>query len=180
MKFNKSKKFFAGLMASLFVSGIGFNAKAIRTPEEINETIKLMFEVENAEALREKYLPNVTCALNSDEFLKALDPFVDKSILYKQNLPVCLMLALYSQSLRGNLKDIEGSSLLQSDLLTRYAESNLLAASTYENAVFELSNVLKESPAEVKKYIETLDRKDKQTLTNLCISSKVIFKCNYN
>ena len=53
MKFNKSKKFFAGLMASLFVSGIGFNANAIRTPEEINETIKLMFRVENAEALRE-------------------------------------------------------------------------------------------------------------------------------
>ena len=37
MKFNKSKKFFAGLMASLFVSGIGFNAKAIRTLEEVYE-----------------------------------------------------------------------------------------------------------------------------------------------
>ena len=37
MKFNKSKKFFAGLMASLFVSGISFNAKAIRTLEEVYE-----------------------------------------------------------------------------------------------------------------------------------------------
>ena len=165
-------------MASLFVSGIGFNAKAIRTPEEINETIKLMFEVENAEALREKYLPNVTCALNSDEFLEALDPFVAKSILYKQNLPVCLMLALYSQSLRGNLKDTGDFSLLQFDLLTRYAKSNILTASIYKNAVWKLSNVLKESPAEVKKYIETLDRKDKQTLADLCMGSKVIFKCN--
>ena len=179
MKFNKSKNFFAGLMASLFVSGIGFNAKAIRTPEEINETIKLMFEVENAEALREKYLPNVTCALNSDEFLKALDLFVAISIQSKQNLPVFLMLALYSQSLRGNLENINGSSLLQFALLT-IAKRNPLAASIYKNAALQLSKVLTQPPAEVKTYIETLNNEDKKTLEQLCIGSEVVFKYNYN
>ena len=180
MKFNKSKKFFAGLMASLFVSGIGFNAKAIRTPEEINETIKLMFEVENAEALRKKYLPDVTYAFNSDKFSKALDRFVASSIKFKQNLPVCLMLALYSQSLRGNLKNINGSSLLQFALLTRFAVIRPLAAPIYETAALNLSNVLQKPPAEVKKYIEKLNNKDKKTLEQLCIGSAVVFTYNYN
>lgn len=180
MKFNKSKKFFVGLMASLFVSGIGFNAKAIRTPEEINETIKLMFKVENAEALREKYLHNVTCAFNSDEFLKALDLFVASSIKSQQNLPVCLMLALYSQSLRGNLEDINGYSLLQFALLTRFAERNPLAAPVYTKAALELSNVLTQPTEEVKKYIEKLNNKDKKTLEQLCIGSAIVFTYNYN
>ena len=167
MKFNKSKKFFAGLMASLFVSGIGFNAKAIRTPDEINETIQLMFNVENAEALRAKYLPKVICALNSDGFLKALDLFVALSIQSKQNLPVCLMLALYSQSLRGNLEDINGSSLLQFALITEFAESNPLVAPIYKNAAMKLSNVLTQPPEEVKTYINTLRQDSPEKLKHL-------------
>ena len=173
MKFNKSKKFFAGLMASLFVSGIGFNAKAIRTPEEINETIKLMFEGQDAETLRKRNLSNVTYEFKSNQFLDALQEHFIKankrSVLgvVGVRLKIGLMLALYSQSLRGTLQEHENKTKLHQTLCTYKSVLGAEANEVYRSAAITLSEILTKTPEEVKTYINTLSEGNSEKLKHL-------------
>ena len=164
-------------MASLFVSGIGLSAEAIRTPEEINETIKLMFEGQDAETLWRETFRNELCDLDYNEVLEVLDKFyidIDKfAQLIRSHMARLLrfrkglMLTLYSQSKQGNLRSDKGRSTLEIFLSETNSYYGPSTTTKYRSAAETLGAILTKTPKEAATYINELSEAGEDKLKHL-------------